>query len=168
MNCNKNGIKKEGESCTLNNNCIYPNCMNNMTNQERKEYNINCANFLNWIYVSSIDLKENKYPQLNEAGWYKFIPKVAHAKLHYSYYIGRSNHDLKFDSDWNYINLVLDKIAKLDYGWKVTSKYVNIYSHIGDPKGDFDCKHSTNCPTDVKLDTIRTINQFLIWYNKNK
>ncbi len=27
MNCNKNGIKKEGESCTLNNNCIYPNCM---------------------------------------------------------------------------------------------------------------------------------------------
>jgi hypothetical protein len=25
--CSKNGIKKEGESCTLNNNCIYPNCM---------------------------------------------------------------------------------------------------------------------------------------------
>lgn len=24
--CNKNGIKREGESCTLNNNCIYPNC----------------------------------------------------------------------------------------------------------------------------------------------
>jgi hypothetical protein len=24
--CSKNGIKKEGESCTLNNNCIYPNC----------------------------------------------------------------------------------------------------------------------------------------------
>lgn len=27
MKCNKNGIKKEGESCKLNNNCIYPNCM---------------------------------------------------------------------------------------------------------------------------------------------
>jgi hypothetical protein len=25
--CSKNGIKREGESCTLNNNCIYPNCM---------------------------------------------------------------------------------------------------------------------------------------------
>ncbi len=24
--CNKNGIKREGESCTLNNNCTYPNC----------------------------------------------------------------------------------------------------------------------------------------------
>lgn len=29
--CNKNGIKKEGESCTLNNNCIYPLCSNLVT-----------------------------------------------------------------------------------------------------------------------------------------
>jgi len=26
-NCSKNGIKREGESCTLNNNCIYPKCL---------------------------------------------------------------------------------------------------------------------------------------------
>lgn len=26
MTCSKNGIKREGESCTLNNNCIYPKC----------------------------------------------------------------------------------------------------------------------------------------------
>ena len=25
--CSKNGVKKEGESCTLNNNCIYPKCL---------------------------------------------------------------------------------------------------------------------------------------------
>lgn len=25
--CSKNGIKREGESCTLNNNCIYPECL---------------------------------------------------------------------------------------------------------------------------------------------
>ena len=25
--CSKNGVKRDGESCTLNNNCIYPNCM---------------------------------------------------------------------------------------------------------------------------------------------
>jgi hypothetical protein len=25
--CSKIGIKREGESCTLNNNCIYPNCI---------------------------------------------------------------------------------------------------------------------------------------------
>jgi hypothetical protein len=28
--CVKNGIKKEGESCSLNNNCIYPKCMKNI------------------------------------------------------------------------------------------------------------------------------------------
>ena len=25
--CSKNGVKKEGESCTLNDNCIYPKCL---------------------------------------------------------------------------------------------------------------------------------------------
>lgn len=25
--CSKNGIKKEGESCTLNNNCTFPSCV---------------------------------------------------------------------------------------------------------------------------------------------
>lgn len=25
--CSKNGIKRKGESCTLNNNCTYPKCM---------------------------------------------------------------------------------------------------------------------------------------------
>jgi len=24
--CSKNGIKKQGESCTLNNNCVFLNC----------------------------------------------------------------------------------------------------------------------------------------------
>jgi hypothetical protein len=27
MKCIKNGIKRYGESCTLNDNCIYPDCM---------------------------------------------------------------------------------------------------------------------------------------------
>jgi hypothetical protein len=41
MNCNKNGIKKEGESCTLNNNCIYPNCMKQETLEEAAEIFVN-------------------------------------------------------------------------------------------------------------------------------
>ena len=28
-NCSKNGVKRLGESCTLNNNCLYPNCLKN-------------------------------------------------------------------------------------------------------------------------------------------
>lgn len=27
-NCIKNGLKREGASCSLNNNCIYPECIN--------------------------------------------------------------------------------------------------------------------------------------------
>jgi hypothetical protein len=148
-----------------------------MTNQERKEYNINCANFLNWIYVSSIDLKENKYPQLNEAGWYKFIPKVAHAKLHYSYYIGRSNHDLKFDSDWNWIMEVINKAED------VQTVGQRVYFDINPFKISVYCsgvleKNLTSLSftlegthlkrEDKKEAVISAINQFLIWYNKNK
>lgn len=33
MNCIKNGIKIEGASCSYNNNCIYPKCINNMNNE---------------------------------------------------------------------------------------------------------------------------------------
>lgn len=76
--------------------------------------------------------------------------------------------ELDFHKNWNSIMEVLNKISLLDFGWKVTSKHVNIYSHIGDPRGEFNCEHSINCPNNVLLDTVRTINQFLIWYEQNK
>lgn len=72
---------------------------------------------------------------------------------------------LKFDSDWNWIMVILNELSSLDFGWKITSKYVNIYNHAGDPRGEFDCVHKLNCPNNVKLDTVKTIYQFLIWYN---
>jgi hypothetical protein len=50
MNCNKNGIKKEGESCTLNNNCIYPNCMKKETLEEAAE---RIAMTKDWDFESS-------------------------------------------------------------------------------------------------------------------
>lgn len=33
MNCSKNGIKIEGSSCSYNNKCIYPKCINDMNNE---------------------------------------------------------------------------------------------------------------------------------------
>jgi len=35
MECLKHGVKKEGESCTLNNNCIYPACKRLLFDPER-------------------------------------------------------------------------------------------------------------------------------------
>lgn len=76
--------------------------------------------------------------------------------------------DLTFHKDMNLILRVLDKVASLNFGWKLTSKYVIIYSHIGDPRGEFNCKFETNCPQSVQTDIIKTIDQFLTWYNQLK
>lgn len=125
-----------------------------MTQKEIKEYNKRCAEFLNEQYEGSFIAHggTKKMPD--------YFLELVHSKMKgKSWYIYP-----KFHSDWNWIMKVLDKIAKIDYGWKVTSKYVNIYSHSGDPRGEFNCVHQINCPKDVKLDTVRTINQFLIWY----
>lgn len=80
----------------------------------------------------------------------------------------RTELDLYYHSDWNWIMEILTKISSLDFGWKITSKYVNIYSHAGDPRGEFDCVFKTNCPENVILDVVKTINQFLIWHSNEK
>ena len=74
----------------------------------------------------------------------------------------------KFHSDWNWIFEMLNKISSLGYDWKITSKYVQIYSHTDDPRGYFDCKHEINCPEKVLLDVVKTINQFLVWQKANQ
>ena len=117
-----------------------------MKQEEIFEYNKRCAEFLGYTFKN--------HDNLPNAFW-----DIPFGKTY------SQTKDLEFHSDWNWIMEMLDKVALLDFGWKVTSKYVNIYSHTGDPRGEFDCTHSINCPENVMLDTVRTINQFLIWYN---
>jgi len=66
MICSKNGIKRYGESCSLNNNCIYPKCMENKFPIEevkaQKEYLLNNPNKIKEV------ITENKNRQ--------FIPKT--------------------------------------------------------------------------------------------
>lgn len=140
-----------------------------MTQEEILECNKRCAEFLGAdvqnvlrrIYIDKMEDTEMIFHNHSvDLNYYEWDGKKNIHYIPFEY--------LQFHSDWNWIMEVLDEIAKLDYGWKVTSKYVNIYSHSGDPRGEFDCKHQINCPKDVKLDTIRTINQFLIWYNEQR
>lgn len=43
--CSKNGIKKEGESCSLNNNCTYPDCLEkSFTEKDMIDFAEWCAN----------------------------------------------------------------------------------------------------------------------------
>lgn len=70
------------------------------------------AIMLDWVYVSSVDVKNNKYPKHIKSGWYKYLPaKPVHEKLGNDYYVGRSNFDLKFHNDWNMLMLACKKVG---------------------------------------------------------
>lgn len=54
--CSKNGIKKEGESCSLNNNCTYPDCLEkNFTEKDM-------IDFAEWIVNQDWDETELNFP----------------------------------------------------------------------------------------------------------
>ena len=40
MDCIKKGVKRVGESCTLNNNCIYPDCIEEVNTNLIKDLNL--------------------------------------------------------------------------------------------------------------------------------
>ena len=94
-----------------------------MNKQEILEYNKLCAEFLGFKYKNQAKFWA-KYPLNNNS----FLSQKGYMRID----------NLCFHSDWNWIITMLDKIALLDFGWKVTSKYVNIYSHTGDQRGGFD------------------------------
>lgn len=73
----------------------------------------------------------------------------------------------KYHESWDWLMPVYDYLTlKHDVAWKITSKGVRIYTHLGQPIGDFDGRWEMNCPKDVLLDAYRGIIQFITWYNK--
>ena len=74
---------------------------------------------------------------------------------------------LHFDVSWDWLMPVYNKLSlKHDIGWKITSKYINIYTHAGQPIGDFNGMFEINCPQNVMSDAYRAIVAFIKWYNK--
>jgi len=92
------------------------------------------AQMLNWVYVSSIDVKENKYPKYIKSGWYKYIPKIAHEKLENTYYVGRNNFALKFHSDWNMLMEAVEFITLKNWSYDMYCPSDITYSD-----GEFEC-----------------------------
>jgi len=114
-----------------------------MTQEEIIEYNKLCAEFLGF------EISENKecFKLLNKNGWIALNI---------------------FHSDWNWIMEVLNKISFLDYGWKVTSKEVCIYSHRGDINQVNEPEKYTLFQDSKKEAVVRAIYKFLKWYkNEN-
>jgi hypothetical protein len=137
-----------------------------MTREEILEYNKRCADFLGWKYVSSIDVKEQKYDQSIEAGWYCEIPKILHTKINRRLYIGRNHHYLQFHLDWNLIMEMVEGIEGLGITTSLTNKFFNIMKvqhRVGITLGN----SNENCLS-KKEAVVQGINQFLIWYNDNK
>lgn len=133
-----------------------------MSDQEILDYNQRCVEFLGYKHYPKVSPNDKVKEEHSKFRYFKPFREEESQNGEIIFI-----NNLKFHSDWNCIMEILNKVASLDYGWKITSKYVNIYSHSGDPKGKFDCKFSINCPENVVLDTIKTINQFLIWYKEN-
>lgn len=148
-----------------------------MKKEEILQFNKLCAKFLNYVYVSSLDVKEGKYHPSIIAGWYKKVPGIYLPRINSHLYIGRSHFDLKFDSDWNLIMEIKNAIENYRpegiitpvYWLKMEDKRCTIKIHpqycMGFPEDipEFEDYYEGN---NLKEAVITAINEFLIWYNE--
>ena len=137
-----------------------------MTQEEILQYNKLCAEFLGYKY----------YPYPNkDTGWRK---NKGHLIFGKSYYLGRTTKHLQFHSDWNWIMEMVEAIEKL---YDHPNKEINVDIRPGQieifqrpyrlESNDY---HEVIYLGDGYINgskkeaVVEAINQFLIWYNKNK
>lgn len=120
-----------------------------MTQEEIKNYNRLCAEFLDYIIKS-----KNEWYNYEQA----WLPK---GKTHYAL------EQLKFHSDWNWIMEVVEAIEKLKYCVNVTfhSKSRIHSCCVYNEKGELISMREGN-RISKKEAVVQSINQFLIWYNE--
>ncbi len=122
-----------------------------MTQEEIKEYNKRCAEFLGWIKT---------HPKIKD--WHIYITPIGHV----------SYDKMLFHSDWNWIMEVLSKIEESHHtviSQGITGHYVNINRedvNILTQTLDNPSKFMGVGKTKKEV-VIKSINQFLIWYNEN-
>ena len=152
-----------------------------MTNEEIQEFNKRCAEFLGWKQSQKYE-QFNDYHGIwekeNDGIWYKeediindsskyFEIKVNDKGLHNYHYI------LRFNSDWNWIMEIVEKIQTLDKlggivtiqqgGCKITSRMAgdsSVYANVSN--------YFLQGMKGQKEAVVDAINQFLIWYNDAK
>ena len=122
-----------------------------MTQEEILEYNKKCAEFLG-----------------KEINVFLCTPTLTHYQFGHSMLLTK---DMKFHSDWNWIMEVVEAIEKLRLNFKIGLYWVTIEPI---PQSEIDWKplnipHSqVNSDLNKKEAVVQAINQFLIWYNKEK
>jgi len=125
-----------------------------MTQEEILDYNDRCAIFLGGQFI-----RNEKLTYEPRGRWH--IKQFPNAQQDY---------DLKFDSDWNWIMEIKNKIISLkevdefnvSYDSVAKGTYVNILSAH---KNTFENIYTNVCETEKEA-VVKANNQFLIWYNK--
>jgi hypothetical protein len=131
-----------------------------MTQSER---NIEIAKMLGYKYVTWQEAKEEKYGKHIKAGWWSAIPKRVHPMIPIKeHYIGRSNNDLKFHSDWNYLMNAVEFIENKKYEIDIFGNCVEICTT---PDEDY---VSEVVGKTKKEAVFIAVSDFARSYNKNK
>lgn len=126
----------------------------------KREYNLLCANFLEWEQKATFDTKENIWR-------FNWVDKE-----------GVKHNNLAFDSDWNWIMKVVKKIESLDFRFEIARNSIDFYD-IKIENGNFYNRFSTainikntngiiNQNLSKKEVVVLAIWEFLNWYNENK
>ena len=113
-----------------------------MTQEETLDYNRRCAEFLGWKNKGMINLEL----------WISTENQM-----------GIATSDLQFHSDWNWIMKVVEAIKQLGY-FVMINKWTSVYTGREGDRIQITTVEREN----TKVNTVQAINQFLIWYNKNK
>jgi hypothetical protein len=163
-----------------------------MRDFNKEEYNKMCAEFLGWeLHLAKTALNwqdgtfmdwddEEEFWIENPTEEFKQFRIVCHPEevgLGYDFKLFKSYHyesGLKFDSDWNWIMEVLEKITKIGWNWELidfngTVKEEKCFKcsifnlEFNTPFNKFSFESSNS-----KEAIVHTIRYFLNWYKENK
>lgn len=131
-----------------------------MIQKELLKYNKRCIEFLGYLNTTITDKDFNIY--VNEKG----------ITINNKIYKSIELMSAKFNSDWNWIMVIKEKICQLNIVDEFNTQYDSvakgfICSILPSYRDTFDSIYTKVCETE-KQAVVGAINQFLIWYNENK
>lgn len=134
-----------------------------MTQQEILEYNKRCAKFLG---IELSELHKNEFETLID----RYTPLCAWSNASFAIDEDPSKtiwDYLKFHLDWNWIMELVEAIEKLGAEYCLGNKYFSISYTLSE--GNWYAEETiVKSNIETKEAVVQAINQFLIWYEKQK
>jgi hypothetical protein len=102
------------------------------------------------------DVPNPDYKNENNPHWNNELETLAWSTLNSANYI----HDLKYHSSWDWLMPVVEKIEKMDYGFKMCRKVVEVYV---DSTKEVILKTKESCRFES---LFKAVVEFIKWYNE--